>query len=91
MHLAIHDCLRPSARPYCIWIGQTRVNVLVIQNSIHTLLYVRESPNSWAIYGVGVCMKLLILCLRSLAGFRLHLLGSFFYSWLVGVNFPRAI
>ena len=36
-------------------------------------------------------MKLLIMCLRSLAGFRLHLLGSFFFSWLVGVNFPRAI
>ena len=36
-------------------------------------------------------MKLLILCLRSLAGFCLHFLGSFFFSWLVGVNFPRAI
>ena len=57
----------------------------------YTYLAIRESPNSWAIYVVRVCMKLLILCLRSLAGFRLHLLGSFFISWLVGVNFPRAI
>jgi hypothetical protein len=31
------------------------------------------------------------LCLRSLAGFRLNFLGSFFFSWLVGVNFTRAI
>jgi hypothetical protein len=57
----------------------------------YTYLAIRESPNSWAIYVVRVCMKLLILCLRSLAGFRLHLLGYFFFSWVVGGNFPRAI
>ena len=34
-------------------------------------------------------MKLLILCLRSLAGFRLHLLGSFFFPWLVGVRLSQ--
>ena len=41
VHLAVHDCLRPSARAYCIWIGQTRANVLAIQNSIYLPCHTR--------------------------------------------------